>query len=85
MKERAGLKLKIELWAHKNARMERSGIFCAIFLANGKKVGRVDCNRDLFKVEFKSTLETRLAGVDQIIDSLSLQALLADGRTVLMN
>ena len=85
MNERAGLKVKIELWVHKKAHMEHSGSFCALFYINDIKVGRVDSDASLFKVDFKSDLATRIAGVDHMIFNARLENLLANKHTVLMN
>lgn len=85
--------LIIELWAHKRPQKqlnergesEYSGEYCAEFILNGRKVARIDSAINYHKVDFKSTLETRVFGVDKIVDRLDFQCLLKHDATVLMN
>ena len=91
--------LIIELWAHKrplkqlnergelkfSGESEYSGEYCAEFILNGHKVARIDSARNYHKVDFKSTLETRVFGVDKIVDQLNFRHLLKHDATVLMS
>ena len=85
--------LRIELWAHKRplkpinglGELEYSGDYCAEFFIDGHKVARIDSSRGYHNVDFKSTLGTRIFGVDKIVDQATLQYLLKHDATVLMN
>ena len=78
----------IELYAHKTSNSEFSGRYVAIVYFNGKVVARVDSDFNLHKVDFHSTLETRINKIDDFVDStksLKVQEILNDKRVVLMN
>ena len=78
----------IELYAHKTSENEFSGRYTATVYLNGNDVARIDSDLDFHKVKFNSTLETRINGIDDFVEStksLKVQEILNDERVILMN
>ena len=71
---------KIELYKH----LFKTYEFCAIIYIGDRQVARVDSWLRGHSVDFKSTLGTRIAGVDKLIDNPVLDTFLNHPATVIM-
>ena len=77
---------KIELWVGK-INQTYSSIFCAmVYLDNSKEAAaRVDVDFNLCKVDFVSTMHSRLSGLDALMNKpMALSTFLSHDKTVLM-
>lgn len=61
----------------------RASEYCAMIFVDGAYDARIDAMRDRLKITHKSTTQSRLAGVDRLLNGVTLDRLLSHPATVM--
>jgi hypothetical protein len=69
---------KIELYKG----IDRDSEFCALIFVDGGYHARIDAMPGLLKITHESTMQSRIAGVDRMLNGVTLGRLLSHAKTI---
>lgn len=63
--------------------LTKSTEYCALFFVDGDYSARIDAGPSMLKIDHKSTLQGRLAGLDRLLNGVTLDRLMAHPAAVI--